>query len=380
MRISVKTPTLLFSLLSSSLVGWTDTIDVYFGTSAGSGIHHSVFDNETGSLSTPKRVAELNNAGFITIHPSKAYLYSSAALDKRKDKGHVAAFRIEADKTLSPLNTQSSEGYNPCHVSLDSTGSVLMVANYGSNNSIAAFKVQSDGSLAASESIHLHEGSGTNPKRQEGPHPHSIFSNPANTFAYAPDLGIDQVVIYKLDTETATLTAASKAKVPGGGKGPRHMKFSDDGRFAYVLLELTMEIAAYSADTETGALQYIETVSTCKDRSDIERMSCAEIRIHPNNKFVYCSTRDLTGKSRDTISVFQRDNASGRLTLVQNQPANVAVPRNFNIDPSGRWLIAAGQKSNDLSIFSLDSSTGRLVPHGENIPFNGSPICLEFYK
>lgn len=380
MRSPIKSAAILLSLLCIPFVGCAQSLDVYFGTSGDGGIQHATFNTGSGELSSITKVAEVNNAGFIAIHPSQNFIYSTAATDKRKAKGLVRAFSINSDKSLKSLNQQSSEGYNPCHTSLDSTGTLLMVANYGSNNSVAAFKVQKDGSLATSTSIHLHEGSGTNPKRQKSPHPHSIFPNPANTFAYAPDLGTDHVEIYALDTKNAKLTPAGNAEVPGGAKGPRHMKFSQDGRYTFVLLELTLEIAIFEADAETGALKHINTISTLKDRSDIERMTCSEIRVHPNGKFVYNAIRDLDSRGRDTISVYSINEQTGQLTLLQNEQARVTVPRNFNIDPSGKWLIAGGQKSKDLAVFSLNPKTGLLAPHGELTTFDGSPICIEFLQ
>ncbi|MGJ8638766.1 MAG: lactonase family protein [Opitutaceae bacterium] len=380
MHFFISAPSLALIFLLTAANCFAEVFDVYFGTSGPDGIHHATFDNTTGKLSTINKVADATNAGFIAIHPSQQFLFSTSATDKRKLKGAVVAFEINPDRSLTKLNQQSSEGFNPCHLSLDATGNTLMVANYASNASVAAFKINQNGSLEASQSIHTHEGSGEHPKRQKGPHPHSIFSNPSNTFAYSPDLGTDTVEIYKLDAQNAQLTPSSSAEVPGGARGPRHMKFSHDGRFAYVLNELTMEVASYSANETTGSLSYIETISTLKDRSDIQSISCAEIRMHPNGKFVYSSNRDLLNQGRDAISVFSRNPDSGLLTLIQNENARVNVPRNFNITPCGKWLIAGGQKTNNLAIFKLDDQTGLIEAHGETIPFTGSPICIEFLK
>jgi 6-phosphogluconolactonase len=353
-------------------------IDIYFGTAGNGGIHHAVFDDESGELGEIIQAAELNQAGFVALHPTQPFLYSIAKLEENSAKGHVVAFKMNEDNTLTQLNAQSSEGSNPCHLSLDATGGMLMVANYTSNHSVAAFAVGADGSLATSDSMHSHTGSGEHPQRQKSPHPHSIFPNPANTFAYSPDLGTDRIEIYALDSAHAQLTPTGSAAVPGGAKGPRHLKFSADGRFVYVLLELSMEIAVYKADSNGGMLHHIETVSTFEDRSDIDRITCSELRIHPNGKFVYAANRDLEGRNRDGISVFRCDPETGKLTLIENEPSRVSVPRNFNITPCGTWLIAGGQKSNNLAIFTVNPNTGLLAPHGEMIAFDGSPICIEF--
>ncbi|MGC6425104.1 MAG: lactonase family protein [Lentimonas sp.] len=374
------TPALLVSLALSTATCLADHIDVYFGTADEGGIHHGVFDTEAGNFNSIQKVADEIGAGFIAIHPSKHFLYSTSAPKKWKAQGFVVAYKINRDKTLTKLNLQSSEGTNPCHVSLDATGSTLLVANYNSNASVAAYLIKRDGSLEASKSIHTHEGSGEHPKRQKSPHPHSIYPSPNNQFVYSPDLGTDTVEIYALDAQHAKLTPVSGAEVPGGARGPRHMKFSHDGQFAYVLNEFTMEVACYSANDASGLLTYIETISTLKDRSDIEQMSCSEIRVHPNGQFVYAANRDLLAKGRDALSVFSRNAETGKLTLIQNQPARVNVPRNFNITPCGQWLMAGGQKTNNLAIFKLDPSTGKMSPHGDTIPFEGGPICIDFLK
>ena len=368
----------LACLILSSVNCFAASIDVYFGTAEESGIHHGVFDTESGSFDSISKVADVKGAGFITIHPNNNFLYSTSAPNKWKSKGFVVAYEINRDKTLTKLNHQSSTGINPCHVSLDATGSTLLVANYNSNASVAAFLINRDGSLEAAKSTHTHKGSGEHPNRQKSPHPHSIFPGPNNRYAYAPDLGTDHVEIYALEAAKAQLTPAGSAKVPGGARGPRHMKFSQYGKFAYVLNEFTMEIAYYSVDLETGALNYIESTSTLEDRSNIERMSCSEIRVHPNGHFIYSANRDLLDKGRDSLSVFSKDPTTGKLSLIQNIPARVNVPRNFNITPCGKWLIAGGQKTNDLAIFNLDPTSGELSAHGEIIPFEGGPICIEF--
>ena len=193
-----------------------------------------------------------------------------------------------------------------------------------------------------------------------------------------PDLGIDKVVIYQLSPDTATLTPAGHAEVPGGGQGPRHMKFSSDGHYAYVLNELSLNVATFEVSS-TGQLHYLDSQSVFTDDATSDSMSCAEIRLHPNGEFIYTSTRDLNQAGRDTLSTFKRA-ADGSLQLIANTPATVSVPRNFNIDPSGQWLIAGGQKSSTLAIFSINQETGALTLKRSDIPFEGQPICVEFLK
>lgn len=355
-----------------------DSVAVYFGTLSNGGIHYADFDKQTGELSPPRQVAALENAGFITIHPSGQYLYSTSAGPQKPGHSSVVAFKIEDDYSLSRINSESSEGMGACHVSLDQSGQTLFVANYESNQSVAALKVNEDGSLNPSTSNHLHQGSGQHPYRQQRPHPHSVVTNPSNTFAYAADLGIDQIVIYALDAQSATLTRTSSAEVPGGSKGPRHIKFSEDGRFAYALNELSQEVVLYEANAQTGALSYIQTVSSVHDRTDLKGMTSSEIRIHPSGKYLYNANRDTKGRGRDSLSVFSMTPSNGQLELIQVIPAGVRVPRNFNIDPSGQWLLVGGQKSNNIATFKIDANSGRLSQTEALIAFDGSPVCIEF--
>ena len=371
--------TLAIPLTGALLAGaaHADPVRTYFGTADSRGIYTSLFDTGTGKLSTPVLAIELKAAGFVAIHPGGRFLYATTAGPSR-DQGAVAAMRMEPDGGLTLLNTQPSGGRNPCHVSIDATGRCLLVANYG-GGTVAALPIREDGSLAPAASVHQHEGSGPHPRRQEGPHPHSINPDPANRFAYVPDLGLDQVVIYRLDPEAATLTPAGTAPVPNPGAGPRHMKFSRDGEYAYVVSEMGVEIAVFRADPETGALKHVAGSPNLPDPADREGLSCSEILIHPNGRFVYAGNRDVSNQGRDSITIC-RTAADGGFRVLKTVPSEVAIPRHFNIDPSGRWMLVGGQKSHDIAIFRVDGETGDLTFTGDRIPFEGGPICIAFSR
>ena len=367
---------LLVSLLFfSQLLTQAGTMKVYLGTQGrglSKGIYLCDLDSETGRLSQPRLAAEISGAGFLALHPSGKYLYSTA----RGDENQVAAFQIGKDYTLNRINLQPSEGSGPCHVSVDPTGRCLMVANYGSG-SVAALKIDEDGSLVKSASAHQHEGSSVNLKRQRGPHAHSIYPGPDNKFAYSPDLGIDQVVIYSLDTATATLKRAGSAPT-NAGAGPRHMKFSRDGRYAYVLTELHLTVAVYSRNPENGLLgKALQEISCLPANGNSEGMSCSEIRVHPNGKFLYAANRDVEGEGRDSISVF-KVLGEGRIKRIQTIPARVEIPRNIGVDPEGRWLLVAGQKSGNVPVFQI-TSDGTLRKT-ENEVKVANAMCIEFLK
>ncbi|MDF7807100.1 lactonase family protein [Pontiellaceae bacterium B12219] len=337
---------------------------VYIGTKNSKGIYFADLDSSTGKLTTPTLAAETEDCGFIAIHPDKELLYSTG----------VGAFKINSDGTLTHLNTQTTDGINACHISLDATGKCAMVAYY-SSGSIASFQLLEDGSLSSAKSFHQHEGSGEHPTRQTQPHAHSIFINPDNTYAYASDLGIDKIMIYKLNPTAGTLTPASEVVIPGGSIGPRHLKWNADGSRVYLLNELDLSITLLKPLAD-GQLEVIETVSTLPEDTDKSDITCAEIRIHPNGKFIYASNRDLTEQGRDSISIFSRsEDGFQRLETV---PAEVWIPRNFNIDPTGKWMLVGGKKSNDIAIFSVDPQSGLIKFTGNKVPFEGAPTCFEF--
>ena len=352
---------------------------VYFGTGrGGEGIYSAQLDSATGTLSPITLAAAVEFPGFLATHPNQQFLYATTTGFDEPSSAGVAAFRCQADGSLTLLNKQPSHGSSACHLSVDATGRALVVANYGSGN-VSSFQIRADGTLTASVSSHQHNGSAQDPKRQREPHPHSAFIHPNNRYVYVPDLGIDKVMIYSLDPARATLTPCGSAEVPGGSQGPRHMKFSIDGEYAYVLNELSLTVATYSVNITNGQLDHIDTQSVFTNGIAAEGMSCAEIRMHPSERWIFASIRDLEGQGRDALSTFKRA-ADGSIALIANTPAGVYFPRNFNIDPSGKWLIVGGQRSSSLAIFSINQDTGALTLKSADIPFEGQPICVEFLQ
>ena len=179
-------------------------------------------------------------------------------------------------------------------------------------------------------------------------------------------------MIYKIDHEGKKITPHGEGiAVPGGG--PRHMKFSDDGKFAYVLNELLLSITVFAYDGKAGTMEAIQTIETLPEELKEIPNKASEIRIHPSGKFVYAANR-----GHDSIAVFSRDEKSGQLTFVEREAIRGSWPRNFNIDPGGKWLIAAGRYSNTLSLFEISPESGGLLFSGHitNCP---SPICIEFH-
>ena len=367
---------LLAALTTTAIAG--DEFLVYYGCytnakSGSKGIYVSKFNSGSGELSDPQLAVETGSPSFLAIHPSKKYLYAVGEMGTPGQKGGgVSAFNISLpDGKLSPINQVSSVGAGPCHISVDKTGKMAMVANYG-GGSVASYSIQENGGLSEAKTFVQHEGSGANPKRQAGPHAHSLNVSPDNRFGFACDLGLDKVFIYKLDPATGKLTAHGHGTVPPGS-GPRHFAFHPSGKYAFVNNEMLMTVTSFAYDAEQGALTEIATVSTLPEADRGKTgLSTAETVAHPNGKFVYVSNR-----THDTIAVFTCDQATGRLTLIQNASAEGKIPRNFNLDPSGKWMIVVHQDSNTAALFKVDQDTGKLAFTGKKVNVGGS-VCVRF--
>lgn len=366
------------TMLCTIAAGTAAPTRVYFGTYTGGkdnpseGIYTSMFDPGTGALTQPQLAAKEQRPSFLALHPNGQYLYAVCSMEDpaKKQVGAVAAYRIDRGTgQLQLINRQPSEGDGPCHVSVDKTGKCAMVANYGSG-SVAAFQIAADGSLGRARSAIQHEGSSVNPKRQTGPHAHSIFPDPSNRFACAPDLGIDKILIYRMDPEAAILEPHGHGSV-APGSGPRHIAFHPSGKFAYSINELKSTITAFNWDASTGVLSPTRAVSTLPpDFSDPN--TTAEIKVHSNGRFLYASNR-----GHDSVAVFTVDPEKGGLHFVEWESIRGKSPRNFNIDPSGQFLLAAGQDSDSVAVFRIDGAKGALEFAGQEIKVP-RPVCVLF--
>jgi 6-phosphogluconolactonase len=350
---------------------------VYFGTYTGAksqGIHVSRFDSVTGKLSAPELAAKITNPTFLAVAPGGNFLYAVSEVDEigGQRTGVVAAFALDA-KTgkLTPLNQQNSGGSGPCHISVDTTGKCLLVANYG-GGSIAALPIHADGSLGETAIILQHSGSSVDPDRQTGPHAHSIFPSPDNRFTLDCDLGLDKIFINQLDESAAKLTPANPSfATVAPGSGPRHLAFSRDGKFVYVINEMGGTITIFSYVATNAAMSEVQTISTLpKDFSG--NNTAAEIALHPNGKFLYASNR-----GHDSIALFSVDQQTGELTFVERQSTLGRTPRHFAVDPTGRWLLAENQGSDSVVVFAIGPDNGKLKPTGQSISV-GAPVCAVF--
>ncbi|MDB5105056.1 MAG: 6-phosphogluconolactonase [Fibrobacteres bacterium] len=350
---------------------------VYVGTytsNGGEGIYLYSLDTGTGALRLLKIMAGVVNPSFLAIEPGGRYLYSVNEVDAYygRPEGALSAFAIEPGTgELRFLNQQPSQGASPCHLSLDHTGRYLFVANYG-GGSVAAFPLQSDGSLASAASHIRHQGSGPNRERQEGPHAHCILPDPFNRHVLAVDLGLDRVLSYAFDPERGALRPAAAAGAETKpGSGPRHMAFHPNGKWAYVVHELESRVSRFLYNGMTGALAELESLPSLPPQAAVEGENYgAGIQVDPKGRFLYVSNR-----GHDSIAHFRIDPENGSLGFAGCASTKGRFPRHFSLDPGGRFLLAANQRSDSLTVFRVDDATGNLEDTDQAVSVP-APVCV----
>lgn len=361
---------------AGSLKADNGMIDVWIGTGRAKesrGIYHCLLDTKLGRLSNVQLMAEVSGPGFLAMHPSGEHLYAVGTLDEIPAVIGYEISRVNGRVQLSLDRSIPIGDGGAAHVAVNREGTMLLTAQYG-GGSVGSYSLDAKGSLIKQTGlIKHHGGSRVVEKRQDASHAHWVGFSPDQRFAFVPDLGLDQVVIYRVNQEESTLIPHGTADVPPGG-GPRHMKFHPNGRWVYVLNELALSVTVFDYQSDIGTMVAKQTVASV-DAKELARekfSSASEIRVHPNGQFVYSANR-----GHDTITVYQVDPTSGLLTVLEREPIRGATPRNFNLDPSAKWLVAAGQDSNTLATFEVDSNDGTLVYNRQclNAP---NPICVLF--
>ncbi|HEY6125254.1 MAG TPA: lactonase family protein [Steroidobacteraceae bacterium] len=333
------------------------------------GVTVAEFDSATGALSVPKMVIETRDPAHFTLSNDGKYLY----MCNTGTPGGVSAFAVE-NKTgaLKLLNYKESKGRGPSYVSVDGSGKYVLDANYGGGY-VEVYSLSKDGSLDQQTAFVQHTGSSVH-ARQNKPFAHWFRTDPTNKFGLVADLGIDQVVVYKFDAKTGTLTPNDPpfAKVPGG-MGPRHLAFHPNGKWVYGIAELANEVMAFNWDAGKGVLTQFQSVKTLAEGFK-DPSTAAEIAVRADGKFLYASNR-----GEDSLVVYAIDAKSGELTFKQRTPSRGKVPRYFTFDPTGKWLIVSNQDGGNVSVFSVDAKSGELAPVGEPVAL-AKPMALEFLK
>ena len=323
------------------------------------GITVAEFDSATGKLSAPRMIQETRDPAHFTVTPDGRHLY----MCNTGTPGGVSAFAIKDRKTgaLELLNYKEAKGRGPSYVSVDKSGQYVLDANYGGGY-VEVFSLDKKGALDQQTAFVQLAGSSVHPQRQTKPYAHWIRTDPSGKFVLVADLGMDEIVVYKLDHKAGTLTPNDPpfVKVPGG-MGPRHLVFHPNGKWLYAIAEMGNQVMAFNWDSAKGALTQFQSVNTL-DASFKDASTAAEIAVHVNGKSLYMSNR-----GEDSIVVYSIDAMSGELAFKQRVASRGKVPRYFTFDPTNKWLIVANNEGANVSVFSVDGGTGELAPVGEPV-------------
>lgn len=349
---------------------------VYVGTYAKEGAD-SIFlyrlNPKNGALTHLRAEKGGPNPTFLTLDTKRQRLYAANEVDEFQGakSGYVSAFAIDRRTGgLTLLNQQLSGGGGPCYVSLAGRNQAALVANYG-GGSVSLLPIAADGTLQPAAATAQHRGAGPVKNRQGEAHAHCILPDPANRFAFAVDLGTDQVLGYQLAANSGQWTPLpAPAFTTQPGAGPRHLTFHPNGRWAFLVNELACSVTALTYDATAGTFRELHTVPTLPAGFTAPN-TCADIHVHPNGRFVYASNR-----GHDSLAVFAVAPDSGRLTLVEHVSTQGKTPRNFAIDPSGAILLVANQNSNNIVTYTINAQTGQLTPTGVVVEVP-APVCLQ---
>lgn len=362
----------LVSLVLMINLSYANSVHVYFGTGGrqAKGIYQATFDTASGKLSEAKLAAEIGSPGFLAMDPQKKHLYAVG----RFEEPVVAAYKIEGDGSLVALNSEPIGDGGSAHIAVHPSGKFLLTAQYG-GGSVAVFPIKENGSVGKRAQLIEHQG-GSNvvQGRQDKPHPHWVGYSADGKHAFVPDLGLDQIVIYSIDENEPAIAAHGHAQSVAGG-GPRHMRFSVDGKFIYLLNELSLSVTTFAYNVENGTAKRLTTTPALSEAAKANEAfnSASEILVHPNGKFVYSANR-----GNDSVTVYNADPKTGKLEVKEVEPIRGSWPRNINLDPTGKWLLAAGAHSNTISVFAVDQESGELTFQTRGLINVPGSICIVF--
>ncbi len=328
----------------------------------------------TGALVPIGEGLAVGKASYLALHPDGRHLYAvnELASPDKSQGGLVSAFALDpVTGGLRPLNAQSSQGAHPCHLCVAPGGRLLLVANY-SSGTIGVLPVASDGSLEPARQALRHEGRGPVPVRQTQAHVHSVAIDPAGRHVLVCDLGIDRVMVYRLDAARGLLQPNDPPWVDTKpGAGPRHLVFVAGGRRVIVANELDSTVSVFGFEPASGVLTARQSVSTLP-AGFTGANTCAAIRLHPNGRYVY-----VTNRGHDSIAVFDVEPETGALTPRGHVASGGRAPRDATLDPSGAFLLVAHQGSNTVVVFRVDPVSGLPEPTGASVTLP-KPVCVLF--
>ncbi|MBF4505779.1 lactonase family protein [Flavobacterium sp. JLP] len=343
-------------------------VGTYTNTCKSDGIYVYEFDSNSGEFKLKNSSEGVLSPSYLSVSADNKFIY---AVNENGTQSTVSAFRYNSPNgKLTFLNKNDALGADPCHLINDSQN--VIVANY-SGGSIVVFKKSPNGSITPVQQLIQHEGKGPNVARQEKAHVHMVVFSPDKKFVLSNDLGLDKIFIYKYNpnSKNEMLTLKSTVDVKPGS-GPRHLTFSKDGKFVYLIQELDATLTTFSYD-KTGNLKVLAETSILP-KGFTGGTGAAAIKISPDGNFLYVSDR----VDANAISVY-KILKNGSIELVEQQSTLGKGPRDFAIDPTGNYLLVGHQYTNDIIIFKRDKTTGKLTDTGKKIELC-SPVGLIFTK
>lgn len=329
----------------------------------GKGIYYFNFDDTTGNMQLESIIPAINPS-YLALSADQNFLYAVEEMSE-KENPNVKSYRINRkDFQLEFINKQQIPGSYACHLSTSADNRHLLVANYGSGN-IIMYPISPDGSIEPiSDNVH-HAGSGPNHNRQESPHAHMIY--PLGPLFLVPDLGIDQVKAYLIDQEKSKLVSVLESDLTvNKGAGPRHLVAHPSAHYLFVFGELDSNIYVFK---KGKGYKLVQTISSLPS-SYKGIPSGSAIKMHPNGKFLYVANRGF-----DHLTIYQFDEKTGKLTLLEYVSTHGKTPRSFNIHPSGKWLLVGNQDSHTITVYDVDDEHGSLSFKYQNSLID-SPSCI----
>ena len=318
------------------------------------GIYVFCMDESTGGLEPVQAVESGENPSFMALHPNRRFLYCVNELRE----GRVTSFSIDGETgKLQMLNTASDKGNGPCYISMDDSGHWAFVANYG-DGTLSVMKILANGQVETGLDNVKHGGHGEDPKRQAGPHAHSIIPGPEGKYAVSADLGTNKINVYRMEKVYGVL-AVHESAMAEPGAGPRHMVFNPNGKFLYVSNELNNTVKVYDWNGYKGFPAQLQSYPTLPQDFQGDNL-VADIHLTPDGRYLYVSNR-----GHDSLAVYRIEGEGDTLSFIDWVPTNGKWPRNFSISPDGKYLLVANQESNSLVLFKIHPDSGLPQPTGQ---------------
>lgn len=344
---------------------------VYVGTD-GRGLRALRFDAQTADMTMLGTMVDVSKPRWLVQHPSLPVVY--AAIDGDGQEGSVRAYALDrASGALTLVNETPAGGAGATHLLLDAGSKTLMVANFG-GGSVSSMVIRGDGSLGPRTSTIQATGSGPH-RRQASPHAHGTALDPSGHYVLVADMGADRVFVYGLDRSRHALlpdeAAPPRSLSVAPGSGPRRVLFGRSGRFVYVLNELSAELLTLQWDAQAARLTLLRTQPLSSPDYQGAK-SASEMMLSHDGRHLYVADR-----GEHTLVVFSVHPVTGELTLLQRLPSGGMAPWAFDLHRSGKWMLVANYRSDQLNLFSIDPDSGRLTDAGRALA-SPRPVSVAF--